>query len=67
MVTNRDGAQYAGKVQDSSSAGPGWWAEMHGTRSRYRKGCNCDACVGAEREYRRQYRAKRRAERERKS
>jgi hypothetical protein len=31
-------------------------APQHGTRSRYRKGCHCDACREAERRYRRQYR-----------
>lgn len=40
--------------QDS---GAGWWAELHGTRARYRKGCRCDECRAAERDYRAEYRA----------
>ena len=30
---------------------------VHGTRSRYRKGCRCRECTDAERNYRRRYRA----------
>jgi len=33
---------------------------QHGTRSRYRKGCRCDACRRAEATYRRNYRKARR-------
>jgi hypothetical protein len=31
---------------------------IHGTRSRYRRGCRCSSCTAAERDYRRQYRAR---------
>lgn len=33
---------------------------IHGTRSRYRKGCRCDDCRRAETDYRRRYRKARR-------
>ena len=36
----------------------GWWAQHHG-RARYRKGCRCDVCTAAEREYRAEYRRRR--------
>ncbi len=44
-----------------------WYAEMksrirHGSRARYRKGCGCSQCLAAERNYRRQYRARKKAE-----
>lgn len=33
----------------------------HGTRSRYVSGCGCELCLGAERDYQRQYKRDRRA------
>lgn len=40
----------------------GWWRELHGTRARYRKGCRCDSCRRAERDYRAEYRRRHRRE-----
>jgi hypothetical protein len=39
---------------------PAWFAEVHGSRARYRKDCRCEACTDAERRYRADYRARRR-------
>lgn len=40
----------------------GWWGEpQHGSRSRYSKGCRCEPCVQANRDYDAAWRARRRA------
>lgn len=51
-------ADVDGEYRPSSESHSG---EVHGTRSRYRKGCQCDDCRRAERTYRRAYRQRRRA------
>lgn len=38
---------------------------VHGTRSRYRKGCRDECCRSVEMAYQRRYRARKRAEQER--
>lgn len=49
-------AQYEARLADVGKR----WAQQHGTRSRYRKGCRCDECRRAETAYRRRYRQARR-------
>lgn len=53
--------RYDPDTKPRQDATAGWFRELHGTRARYRKGCTCDPCRRAEREYRAAYRLRRKA------